>query len=155
MPTFQQKFSSTWGCKNWLLAHKMCQLSLEQAHCSNNKSRVWHSKNSVLLSKNESTTIIYIPEISLKTYPSRRKKKKNKNSFTTKDQSFPIWTVWISMVSPPAVSWWGWSIQPWTGTCHHRICGMMIWLTIPTCHIMLSISLGGFAHPPPLQTPWR
>ena len=86
MPTFQQEFSLTRGCKNWLLAHKMCQLSLEQAHCSNNKSRVSHSKNSVLLSKNESTTIIYIPEISLKRYPSRRKKKKN--SFTTENQ-FP------------------------------------------------------------------
>ena len=155
MPTFQQEFSLTRGCKNWLLAHKMCQLSLEQAHCSNNKSRVSHSKNSVLLSKNESTTIIYIPEISLKRYPSRRKKKqKNKKTASLLKTSFPIWTMRISMVSPPAGSWWGWSIQPWTGTCHHRICGMMIWLTIPTCHIMLSISLGGFAHPSQLQMPW-
>lgn len=62
--------------EHWLLAHEMCWLSLEWAHCSNNKSRVSHSKNSVLLSKNESTTIIYILEISLKRYPSRRKKKK-------------------------------------------------------------------------------
>ena len=28
MATFQQKFSLSWGCKNWLLTHNTCQLSL-------------------------------------------------------------------------------------------------------------------------------
>ena len=27
-PTFQQEFSLSWGCKNWLLTHKNCWLSL-------------------------------------------------------------------------------------------------------------------------------
>ena len=151
MQTFQQEFSLTWGCKNWLLAHEMCRLSLEPAHSSNNKSRVSHSKNSVLLSKDESTTIIYMLKSLLKDILQEGKK----TSFTTESHSFPIWTMRISMVSPPAVLWWGWSIQPWTGTCNHRICGMMVWLMRPACHIMLSISLCGFAHPPQLQTPWR
>ena len=28
MPTFQQKFSLSWGCKNWLLTHKNCPWSV-------------------------------------------------------------------------------------------------------------------------------
>ena len=37
MPTFQQEFSLSWDCKNWLLTHERGQLSLEPACCSNQR----------------------------------------------------------------------------------------------------------------------